>query len=93
MMAVFACRLNLLIGWLSLFLSMKRNGDNMKNKIIFFKSDADIFNWLLDGKEVFSLVYTDNKSLKLVNGNKTFCDGTSAANCLLSYKNYYGKES
>lgn len=60
--------------------------------MIKFHSDEDIWRWLLSGGVVVDRMDT-TITIRLVDGKKTYNDGSSAKSCLLSYDYFYGKEA
>ena len=60
--------------------------------ITVFCSDSDVWEWLLNGGMVIHKS-DSSKIISLVNGNKTYNDGSSARKCLLSHEQYYRKDT
>ena len=59
--------------------------------MIEFKNDAEIWKFLIDGGTVVEKsVGANKKKIRLVDGKKTYLDGKSANNCLLSYDYWIG---
>jgi hypothetical protein len=59
--------------------------------MIEFKNDAEIWMFLINGGTVVEKSVGENKKkIRLVAGKKTYLDGASANNCLLSYDYWVG---